>query len=643
MNFDVTDAEWLGRGWLLLLAFTATMTLLLLLRWQFRHFFGPESAFQLWALPLLAILASQLPHSAAAEPSHLPTVVFVITSATHALPSAVENSASLDWRLVGTALWLIGVIVSLCLATSAQWHYRSRLKGAVPVTDRVGRWPVLLAETPDIGPALVGAWRARIVLPSDFAHRYEASEQLLILAHETEHARRGGGIWCLLSQAVAACFWFHPLAWWGIRALRHDQELACDAAVLRTHGDQRRVYANALLKTQSSALSLPVGCAWSPRHPITERIAMLKMRAPGRLRRIVGLLAVATILFGGSAMVYAAHQEQPRYATTPAAVEEAMALSQGVKEATTFYLAKHAGSLPKNNMAAQLPEQDLIHGKFVRSLSLRDGTIVALLRDKNDDAAGSVLFVPHLLANRSSVSWTCESPDIPDIATSTPQCVYRPISAGDGANEAMGNMTRVAQPAGSEYQLDLIVASFAKGTDTNHAERTTVGLCLKPAEPGSVNTGKGWQLQAKVTPKGTGRVRITLALSSDAGDSLASRELEGRLGRPLRAEFSGADGMHSYSIVVTPLAGCPARVAESGAAARLTMIRQSVKNQPVRAVVELMAQRAGLDVSNSQDLSARLVTLNFDQIPAERSLQLMANMDGKQALFQGMQVRFESK
>jgi hypothetical protein len=100
-------------------------------------------------------------------------------------------------------------------------------------------------------------------------------------------------------------FWFHPLAWWALAALRHDQELACDAAVLREHGGQRRRYANAMLKTQSAVLALPVGCAWFPRHPLTERIAMLKQPVPGRFCRMCGSLAVFGVVLLVACSVYA--------------------------------------------------------------------------------------------------------------------------------------------------------------------------------------------------------------------------------------------------------------------------------------------------------------------------------------------------
>src|SRR6185437_1853598 len=184
--------------------------------------------------------------------------------------------------------------------------YRRRLHGATPMADARSRRPVLRATRIDVGPALVGAWRSRIVLPADFAERYDTIEQTLILAHEDAHARRGDGWWCLFAQLLAALFWCQPLAWWALAALRHDQELACDAAVLRGHGAQRRSYANVMLKTQSAAFALPVGCAWSPRHPLTERIAMLKHDQPGRFRRRCGSLVVVGVALTVASTVYAA-------------------------------------------------------------------------------------------------------------------------------------------------------------------------------------------------------------------------------------------------------------------------------------------------------------------------------------------------
>ena len=171
--------------------------------------------------------------------------------------------------------------------------------------------PVMRATTADIGPALVGAWHGRIVLPVDFEQRYSDIEQVLILAHEATHAGRRDGWWGRLGRVLAATFWFHPLAWWALSALRHDQELACDAAVLREHGMHRRSYAQAMLKTRSTAVALPVGCAWSPCHPVTERTALLKLKQPHTMCRRPGGAIVALLAAGVASIVYAPLPTQP--------------------------------------------------------------------------------------------------------------------------------------------------------------------------------------------------------------------------------------------------------------------------------------------------------------------------------------------
>jgi hypothetical protein len=156
------------------------------------------------------------------------------------------------------------------------------------------------------------------VVPADFETRYTGAEQALILAHEAMHARRRDGWWSLLAQLFASLLWFHPLAWWALAALRHDQELACDAAVLRERNGCRRSYAQAMLKTPIVRQVLPVGCCWSSRHPLTERIAMLKLPSHKAARRRLGgfaSLAIAGILAG---TVYAASAPMAPQARRPA-------------------------------------------------------------------------------------------------------------------------------------------------------------------------------------------------------------------------------------------------------------------------------------------------------------------------------------
>lgn len=516
-SLDLAGIDWLGSGWLLLLAFTTAVLVVSALRRPCRRLFGAARAFQLWLLPPLAMLVSQLPHAAAAGGGAFPQLVYVITSVVGGQPSHVDGRVDVGWRTAVVLVWCLGIAATLLMALFAQWRYRRHLTDAVLMSAVSSPWPVLRAGTTHVGPALVGAWRTRIVLPADFEGRYDATEQMLILAHEVTHARRRDGWWCLLAQLVVAVFWFHPLAWWALTALRHDQELACDAAVLREHGNRRRSYANAMLKTQSTGLALPIGCPWSPRHPLTERIAMLKLPLPGRLSRTVGSVAGVALACLVAGVVYAA-------------------------------------SAP----------------------------------------------------------------------------------AGDRRGTSPASVTV------NEYQLEMMLKLSTDGTHASHAERMTLALCMAPGKQGSVVT-HGWKVDAMPLPEGKGQLRIDLAVSRVGGVRVAHAQLTGALGDSLHAEGHGDDGEHRYAIDITPRAGCPARTAEVGTGARLRLISQVAKNESVRTVAVAVAAKAGLLLVNPGMLDNRPVTLKFDQIPAERAMQLIADIDGMRAVFDDRRVRFEPK
>jgi beta-lactamase regulating signal transducer with metallopeptidase domain len=300
-SIETFVATWSRSGWLVLLAFTASTLVVGALRKPCRRIFGAERAFLLWLLPPMAMFATLLPH-ALMQASPLPPVVFDIVALPGAMAHAAADADGSHWQTWAVAIWVGGVIVSGLLAVIAQLRYRAELRDAQRYGDGSCRWRVLRAADPFTGPALVGAWQPRIVVPADFDERYDENERRLILAHEAMHARRLDGIWALAAQIMSVLFWFHPLAWWALPALRHDQELACDAGVLRENRGQRRNYAKAMLKTSPAGFALPVGCAWSPRHPLTARIAMLKQAQPGRVRRASGaLFALIVILCGGGA------------------------------------------------------------------------------------------------------------------------------------------------------------------------------------------------------------------------------------------------------------------------------------------------------------------------------------------------------
>jgi BlaR1 peptidase M56 len=149
----------------------------------------------------------------------------------------------------------------------------------------------------------------------------------------------------------------NPLVWWALRRMRADQELACDAATLRTGAmaaDPNRVamYAATLLKAQglhSSHLFTPVASAWHNTHPFVERIAMLKTHHLSGQRRTIGrsLAAALCVLALG-----AAHSLQPSQSPAGATqVQVSMTLDIDGKPIASPRLAGALGSTMSIRMA----------------------------------------------------------------------------------------------------------------------------------------------------------------------------------------------------------------------------------------------------------------------------------------------------
>lgn len=277
----------LQRLWMATLAATAALALVGLLRRPWRRAFGAEQACRLWWLPVLAVLVSLLPHPASASAA-APVWISVHWRDVPAAPAIATVASRMPAALL--VAWLAGAVLMLIWEAVRQFRFMHRL--ARPPIRQSEFEGMLLWHLPDAGqgPALVGCWRPRIVLPADFEHRFDAGQRALILAHECMHARRRDLPGLLLGVCLRALFWFHPLAWWAMRRLRQDQELACDAAMLRTRVASPRRYADTLLKTQlSSPRPAPIGCAWHT-HPVKERITMLKHACPTAIRRVSGAL-----------------------------------------------------------------------------------------------------------------------------------------------------------------------------------------------------------------------------------------------------------------------------------------------------------------------------------------------------------------
>src|SRR5205809_467533 len=169
------------------------------------------------------------------------------------LPSPTRTFSLSDLDAVLTWAWGLSsaaLLLSLGAAALRLAALRRGWRGAT-----VDGRAVLVSD--NVGPAVAGLWRSRIVLP-DWALRLGEEERRLMLTHEDEHVRAHDP-WLLVAAAAAVVLapW-NPVLWWQVRRLSLAVEMDCDARVLARHGDAP-AYGALLLRVGRRRARLPLG------------------------------------------------------------------------------------------------------------------------------------------------------------------------------------------------------------------------------------------------------------------------------------------------------------------------------------------------------------------------------------------------
>lgn len=290
----------------------AVVLAFLLSRWLRPHF-GAGVAYAAWWLVPASLLALLLP----APVVEVPTAVMPATLPAAAAATIVTPTVPFDPAPWLAALWLLGALAMALRLWWLQRRFERGLGNLRPLRDDL--WQ---AQASQGLPALLGVMRARIVLPDDFQRRYDTRERQLMLAHERTHRRRGDHLANFAVAALRCAFWFNPLVHLAARFFRHDQELACDQAVIAAHPDSRRAYGEAMLKTLMADRQAPLGCHWGFSHPLKERVMQLKSPMPRPWARRIGAITVALLALGTGFAVWSA---QPARSVSRAAADPAAA------------------------------------------------------------------------------------------------------------------------------------------------------------------------------------------------------------------------------------------------------------------------------------------------------------------------------
>jgi len=300
--------------WSFAVVFNLGLLATLLLRAVWRRYCGAGASYALWLLAPMAALATLLPSGKITWQPMIRAWSETAPALTAWVPISIPEQQV--WPLW---LWAVGALLTLGYFGFARWRLERALHGRMLRFDpRCGRVPLIRA---DFGPALIGLWRPRLILPSDFEQRYTTAQQSLVLQHELAHLA-AGDLWVRsFALLLTVAQWFNPLAWLALQRLIEDQECACDARVLANRTGATRDYAQALLASSSAhSASAALLCSLHRTHPLVRRLTMLKRQPSTAMRRrlatiitLLSLVCGAAIAWAGSAKDGSATARTPDY------------------------------------------------------------------------------------------------------------------------------------------------------------------------------------------------------------------------------------------------------------------------------------------------------------------------------------------
>lgn len=188
-------------------------------------------------------------------------------------------------------IWLTGCIVGFIRMWRCQYKGKVLYSGGV-ISDHPAtldlfltckgqlrlKRKVRLKVSGTLSPVLTGWLKPTILLPYDYLDLYSMEELRYILLHELQHVKHNDVGKHIVSRWLEILFWFQPLIIWGMRQLRKNIELCCDARVLRQLTKQECSNYGLLLIKQGQhndkeSYTYEAGVYWRPkRSQLSERV-----------------------------------------------------------------------------------------------------------------------------------------------------------------------------------------------------------------------------------------------------------------------------------------------------------------------------------------------------------------------------------
>ena len=218
--------------------------------------------------------------------------------------------------VAAATVWVVGVLLVAAVLARRRRHFRGVADRAAPVLEPrlleravhwrvvmgVGRRVRLLRSEEIEAPFTVGSLAPRIVLPGRLADGGADSLSDCVLAHEMAHVGRWDDLVLQLQAAVAALYFFHPVAWLAFRFSREEADRACDQLVVARGRIPARTYGASLVASASRGAGArlePVPALAPTLRQVMARLETLadsSLPVPGRIPSFAVVLAFGVVL-----------------------------------------------------------------------------------------------------------------------------------------------------------------------------------------------------------------------------------------------------------------------------------------------------------------------------------------------------------
>ena len=224
--------------------------------------------------------------------------------------SRLQSTVSLKnfFQNILRPVWYIGMGLTAAWFLAVNVIFSRSLRRSREAVECDSKRPVYVTDEVDT-PCLYGLFHPAIYVTPEVLT--DENKLRHVITHEEMHYYHRDHLWSILRVVCLCLHWYNPLVWWAAALSRRDAELCCDAAAIRSLGEEQRGdYGRTLigLSCQSAGpndLLLTATTMTGGKRSLRERIKLIakkpQTKAIAAFAVIVVAVLAAVITFTGSA------------------------------------------------------------------------------------------------------------------------------------------------------------------------------------------------------------------------------------------------------------------------------------------------------------------------------------------------------